>query len=134
MMTYMPSAMAQLTTLVTWVMYAALMVPLVELYDQEHGTRRVLNPAFCMASIRALVGGVYGQRASRVFPRLMPGFGKTAAADPTEGTARHAMVTMKLFNFFRSSNIPIFVVIFFGFSGFRSEEWGSMSWSALEDG
>src|SRR5438045_300565 len=84
MMTYMLSARAQSTTLVTWVMYEALIVPLVEFQFQAHGTRRVLNPALAMLSISALVGGVYPQVDSRVFPRLRPGIGMTVA-DPVEG-------------------------------------------------
>ena len=62
-----------------------------------------------MESISALVGGVYPQVDSRVLPRLKPGVGMTgAAADSTEGKARHARVTMKHFNLFKFSRAPIF--------------------------
>ena len=92
MMTYMPLARAQSTTLATSVMNAALIVPLVELKSQAHGTRRVLNPASAMLLISAWVGCAYPQVDSRVLPRLKPGVGMTwAAVDPTEGKARHAM-------------------------------------------
>src|SRR4051812_8868934 len=90
-------------------MNAALIVPLLELKSHATGMRRVLNPTFFMESISALVGGVYPQKESKVFPRLTPGLGKTGAADPTEDKDRHAMVTMKHFNLFTFSSIRIFI-------------------------
>src|SRR5688572_23290742 len=106
MMTYRPSARARSTVCFTCAMNAGLIVPLVELKSHATGMRRVLNPLSLMESISALVGGAYPQKESKVFPRLMPGFGKTGAADPTEEKARHAMVTMKHFNLFRVIRPP----------------------------
>src|SRR3954453_15680038 len=80
MTTYRPSARAQSTVCLTWAMNAALIVPLVELKSHATGMRRVLNPLSLMESISAFVGGVYPQKESKVFPRLMPGFGRTGAA------------------------------------------------------
>src|SRR5688572_16529802 len=78
MMTYRPAARAQSTVCLTWAMNAGLIVPLVELKSHATGMRRVLNPLSLMESISALVGAAApGQNASRVFPRLIPGFGKT---------------------------------------------------------
>src|SRR4051812_5023699 len=90
-------------------MNAALIVPLVELKSHATGMRRVLNPTFFMESINALVGGVYLQKESKVFPRLTPGLGKTGAADPTEDKDRHPMVTMRLLNLYTFSSIRIFI-------------------------
>src|SRR3982750_1950247 len=80
MMTYRPSPRAQSTVCLTLAMNVALIVPLVELKSHATGMRRVLNPLSLMESISALVGGVYPQKESKVFPRLMPGFGMTWAA------------------------------------------------------
>src|SRR6266571_2301127 len=76
-MTYRPSARAQSTVCLTCAMNAGLIVPLVELKSHATGMRRVLNPLSLMESISALVGGAYPQKESKVFPRLMPGFGMT---------------------------------------------------------